>query len=76
MTAVPEINVTMSYHLLSKKDTAKQLGFTVRTLDRLVAGRKIPYVQIPTGVGDRMRTMFVSSDIDTWLDQRRKEAMQ
>ena len=76
MSAVLEVCETMSYRLLSKKDTAKQLGFTVRTLDRLIAGRKIPYVQIPTGVGDRMRTMFVYSDIDTWLDQRRKEAIQ
>ena len=74
MTAISEPNVTMSYHLLSKKDVAKFLGYTIRTLDRLIASGRIPYVAIPTGQGRGRKIKFDSRAIDAWVAENGRTA--
>lgn len=61
----------LDYRILDKKETAKLLGITTRTIDRMVADRKIPFLRIPTGIGNRQRTMFDTRDIDKWLESMR-----
>ena len=72
MTAVPEINVTMSYRLLSKQEVARFLGYTVRTLDRLITTGKIPYLSLPTGSGTSRKIKFDSRAIDAWVAENTK----
>lgn len=52
---------------LSKRDVAKLLGYTVRTIDRLIARRRIPFVRIPTGIGMGVRIKFDRLELDKWL---------
>lgn len=74
MSAFSENAATMSYRLLSKKDVAKFLGYTIRTLDRLIAAGKIPYVTIPTARGDGRKIKFNSQVIDAWVAENTKAA--
>ena len=58
---------TIPYRLLSKREVAAMLGRTTRTIDRLVATKKIPYIEVPTGVGSGTRVGFLLQEILTWL---------
>ena len=57
----------LPFRLLSKKEAARLLGITVRTLDRLILLKKIPIVRMPTGVGMGTRVKFDTRDIEKWL---------
>lgn len=59
--------VTLSYRLLSKQEVAKLLGYTTRTVDRLVAARKIPFTDIPAASGTGRKIKFDSRAIDAWI---------
>ena len=64
----------LPFKLLTKKELAKFLGCTERTVDRMVAARTVPFVLIPHGPNGRYKRRFDSRDIDLWLDQRRCNA--
>ncbi len=55
------------YRLLSKGDIAKMLGYTTRTIDRLVAAKKIPFTTLPTGIGNGRKIKFIPREIDAWI---------
>lgn len=60
---------TLPFRLLSKKEVAAILGYTVRTVDRLVEAEHIPFVRIPCGVAlsGRTRVKFNSVEIEKWI---------
>lgn len=62
-----QANVLIQPRLLSKNDVAKLLGYTVKTIDRLIAARRIPFVRIPTGYGPGTRVKFDKLELDKWL---------
>lgn len=72
MTTATEVSVTMQYRLLSKQEVARFLGYTVRTLDRLIAGGKIPYLSLPTGRGGGRKIKFDSRALDAWVAENAK----
>lgn len=59
---------TMPYRLLSKQEVAEILGYTVRTIDRLIATHQIPFTRLPCGSGKTQKVRFDSRDIDAWID--------
>lgn len=62
------------YRLLSKQEAASVLGLTVRTLDRLITNRRIPYLRLPSAIRGRQgRVRFDSRDIGNWIQERRQE---
>lgn len=54
-------------HLLTIDQVAGQLGITTRHVRRLIAERRVPFLQ----VGRLIR--FDPTDIATWLDHHRSE---
>lgn len=67
MSSIADSKITSSYHLLSKQEVAKLLGYTTRTIDRLVAARKIPFTYLPSATGSGHNIRFISTEIDTWV---------
>lgn len=57
----------LDYRLLSKREVARFLGLTTRTVDRLVAARKIPFTSLPTGAGNSRRIRFDSRELEAWI---------
>lgn len=53
--------------LLTKREAATLLGYTVRTLDRMIAKRCIPFLRLPTGVGLGTKIKFDPQELDKWL---------
>jgi excisionase family DNA binding protein len=68
-------NTELPFRLLNKRDVAAIFGCTVRTIDRMMAARLIPFLRIPTGAGGRTRTRFHSRDVDQWLEQHRRDSI-
>lgn len=68
------VHPTIPFRLLDKKDMAQLLGCTVRTVDRMVAARTIPFLKVPTGTNGMTKTKvrFDSRDIEKWIDQMRQ----
>lgn len=61
------MTTTMEYRMLSKRELAEKLGYTTRTIDRLVAAKKIPFTRLPAASGKGEKIKFNSADIDMWL---------
>jgi predicted DNA-binding transcriptional regulator AlpA len=60
----------MADPLLSKRDVAKRLGVSERTLERsLETGDGPPHIRI-SGAGKRGRVMFRPAALDEWLRSR------
>lgn len=53
---------------LSKTEAAAVLGMSTRTVDRLVAGRKLRYIQVGH------RRLFVRKEIDRFLSENSRLA--
>lgn len=62
------------YQILSKQELAEWLGYTTRTIDRMVAARKIPFTSLPS-TGNRPRIRFVKHEIQAWIDDNKVEVM-
>lgn len=63
-----DMNIDNGNRLLGKRDVAARLGFTVRSIERLVAARKIPYVTLPTATGSSTRVKFDRQAIEAWIN--------
>ena len=70
------VHPTIPFRLLNKKETASLLGCTTRTIDRMVGQRKIPFLRIPTGIGNKFRTRFDTREIEKWLENHHKEFVE
>lgn len=55
--------------LLTKKDLARMLDCTVRTVERMIEHGRIPSVRIPTATGTGTRVRFDPRVINEWLKQ-------
>lgn len=63
-----EVNrVTRDVEVISKREVAEILGCTTKTVDRLVASKKIPHVILPTGTGEGTRVGFIYQAIVKWI---------
>lgn len=69
MRHLTEKSTTSYYRLLSKKDVAEMLNCTERTVDRLIAAKQIPFTQIPSGPGGRLKRRFIFGVIVEWLER-------
>lgn len=65
-----------AFRLLSKKEIAALLGCTVRTVERMIVNRKIPFVKIPTATGRSLRVKFDSRMIDQWITAARRDPLE
>lgn len=74
MSTAPLVSAMLpGYRLMSKREAAEILGFTIRTLDRLIINRKIPHIRLPSIIRGRQgRVRFDSRDIDRWLQEHRR----
>ena len=63
----------LPFRLLNKKELAAFLGCTTRTVDRMVATGKLPYLRVPYGALGKTKTRFDSRDIDAWVEQCRPQ---
>lgn len=68
-----DVSPSISFRLFNKQEMAKLLGCTERTIDRLIAARRIPYLRIPAGSSGKTRVRFDSRDIERWLARDRQE---
>ena len=59
----------MKTRLLTKKDVAELMSVTVRTIERLVENRKIPFTRIPCASGASKRIRFSEDAIGDWLEK-------
>ena len=58
--------------LLDKSNVAGILGVTIRTIDRMIASRTIPFLRFPTANGMNSKVRFDSLEIDSWLKSLRE----
>lgn len=70
-----KVGPSIPFRLLSKQEMAELLGYTTRTIDRMVAANRIPFTRIPTGVGFGTRVKFDSREIEKWLEQIKVDAI-
>lgn len=71
-----QVHPTIPFRLLSKNEVAKMLGYTPRTIDRLVTAGKIPYVRLPLFSGRGTKIRFDSRDIEKWLNAIKEQTRE
>lgn len=76
MSTLTDNTATHEFRLLSKQDVAKLLGYTTRTIDRLVEKRRIPFTYLPSATGPGKRIKFVSGEIYAWIREHSMPAEQ
>jgi len=59
-------DVVDNMDLMTAREVAHALGISVRTLERYVSERLIPFVRLPMR-GSRSGTRFLRSEITKWL---------
>jgi len=60
----------MDAPLLTPSAAAARLGISTRELSHLIAGRRIPYVELPGG-----QVRFRERELDAWLTNLRRDAI-
>lgn len=55
--------------LLDKGQLSEQLNISVKTIDKLMAGKEIPYIKMGKSV------RFRWEDIDAWIETRSQECL-
>lgn len=58
---------TLRFRLLNRREMAALLGCSTRTLDRMIAAERIPYLRIPCFTGTGTRVRFDTREIEEWL---------
>lgn len=69
MDTATTTTILLPSRLLTKKDLARMLDCTVRTVERMIEYGRIPSVRIPTATGTSSRVRFDPRVISEWLDQ-------
>ncbi|PWU11996.1 MAG: hypothetical protein C5B51_01585 [Terriglobia bacterium] len=65
----PEAPSRFRSEVLRYTEAAELLGLSKRTVERYVAERRIPFVQLPNR-GTRVRVRFLRTQLLAWLDRQ------
>lgn len=67
------VHPSIPFRMFSKGELSKLLGCTVRTIDRMIAAGRIPYVELPSSKKKGGRKIkFDSRDIEKWIQEHRR----
>ena len=61
--------------MLSRSETARLMGTSIRTIDRLKADGRLPFVDISAGKGRRPIVRFLATDVRCFIQRNRKDIM-